>query len=173
MSHKVLLKSYQFCHFYRREELPRSMLLQSLQRESQIVRNFKFNVHETSQRCMSCKIRPRDACFVHTKITHQVCCMKCAKQIYQSNNKRCPICYRRIEKITKNIVAWEHVTWFGKISKSDEKVGFSKLKKILLDKIHIVKIGQIFNKPSGQSACKTFLCWIKSDIVVCLIFGKI
>lgn len=53
--------------------------------------------------CTLCCARPKDACFVHGQISHQVCCYQCAKTIFR-NKGNCPICRRRIEKITKNIM---------------------------------------------------------------------
>jgi len=53
--------------------------------------------------CTFCCVRPKDACFVHGKISHQVCCYPCAKKLYKQKGT-CPVCRRRIEKITKNIM---------------------------------------------------------------------
>jgi Zinc finger, C3HC4 type (RING finger) len=53
--------------------------------------------------CTMCCVRPKDACFIHGQISHQVCCYPCAKMIFK-NKGTCPVCRRRIEKITKNIV---------------------------------------------------------------------
>ena len=33
--------------------------------------------------CTFCCVRPKDACFVHGKISHQVCCYPCAKKLYK------------------------------------------------------------------------------------------
>ena len=54
--------------------------------------------------CFYCNERPKDACFVHQKISHQVCCYKCAKKQYRIN-PICPVCRRKVEKITRNILA--------------------------------------------------------------------
>lgn len=54
--------------------------------------------------CGLCLTRPKDACLIHGRTSHQLCCYKCAKQLYKQR-KPCPICRRKIEKITKNIVA--------------------------------------------------------------------
>jgi hypothetical protein len=59
---------------------------------------------QPSMLCTMCCYRPKDACFVHGKISHQVCCYPCAKKLYRQK-KGCPVCRRRIEKITKNILA--------------------------------------------------------------------
>jgi len=53
--------------------------------------------------CTFCCVRPKDACFVHGKISHQVCCYPCAKKLFKRKGK-CPVCRRKIEKITKNII---------------------------------------------------------------------
>jgi len=53
--------------------------------------------------CTFCCVRPKDACFVHGKISHQVCCYPCAKKLYKQKGT-CPVCRRKIEKITKNIM---------------------------------------------------------------------
>jgi hypothetical protein len=52
--------------------------------------------------CTLCCLRPKDACFIHGKISHQVCCYQCAKTVFNSRGT-CPVCRRRIEKITRNI----------------------------------------------------------------------
>jgi E3 ubiquitin-protein ligase Mdm2 len=53
--------------------------------------------------CSMCFINPKNASFIHGQSSHQVCCYQCAKRIYNSKD-RCPICRRKIEKITKNFV---------------------------------------------------------------------
>ena len=58
----------------------------------------------TSQLCTLCCAQPKNACLIHGRISHQVCCYGCAKKLYKSRSV-CPVCRRRIEKITKNIVA--------------------------------------------------------------------
>ena len=57
------------------------------------------------QICTMCCLRPKDATFVHGNISHQVCCYVCAKMIFKSRGT-CPVCRRKIEKITKNILVW-------------------------------------------------------------------
>ena len=54
--------------------------------------------------CNLCNERPKDACFVHQKISHQYCCYKCAKKLYRISGT-CPVCRRKVEKITRNILA--------------------------------------------------------------------
>jgi E3 ubiquitin-protein ligase Mdm2 len=54
--------------------------------------------------CNICNERPKDACFVHQKISHQFCCYKCAKKQFKIN-RSCPVCRRKVEKITRNILA--------------------------------------------------------------------
>ena len=54
--------------------------------------------------CLLCCTKPRDACLIHGNVSHQVCCYKCAKKLFKKKGSRCPICRRRIEKITRNII---------------------------------------------------------------------
>ena len=53
--------------------------------------------------CTFCCVRPKNASFIHGKISHQVCCYQCAKKLYKQKQS-CPVCRRKIEKITKNIM---------------------------------------------------------------------
>lgn len=53
--------------------------------------------------CSICYIRPKDASFIHGHTSHQMCCCQCAKKIFKRTNV-CPVCRRRIEKITQNFV---------------------------------------------------------------------
>ena len=55
---------------------------------------------ESVQICNICYRRPKDATFVHGKISHQICCYPCAKAIFKQH-RSCPVCRRKIEKITK------------------------------------------------------------------------
>jgi E3 ubiquitin-protein ligase Mdm2 len=57
-----------------------------------------------SMLCTLCCAQPKNACLVHGRISHQVCCYVCALKLYK-NTRPCPVCRRRIEKITKNIIA--------------------------------------------------------------------
>ena len=54
--------------------------------------------------CNICNERPKDACFVHQKISHQYACYRCSKKQYRINPV-CPVCRRKVEKITRNILA--------------------------------------------------------------------
>jgi len=54
--------------------------------------------------CTLCCAQPKNACLVHGRISHQVCCYGCAKKLFK-NHRGCPVCRRKIEKITKNIIA--------------------------------------------------------------------
>ena len=54
--------------------------------------------------CTLCCAAPKNACLVHGRISHQVCCYSCAKKLFK-NHRGCPVCRRKIEKITKNIIA--------------------------------------------------------------------
>ena len=56
--------------------------------------------------CNLCFSRPKDACLIHGRTSHQYCCYSCAKKLYKKR-QGCPVCRRKIEKITKNIVAWK------------------------------------------------------------------
>jgi hypothetical protein len=60
-------------------------------------------VNEQSALCAFCCSRLKDACFVHGRTSHQISCYPCAKKIFK-NHKTCPVCRRRIEKITKHFV---------------------------------------------------------------------
>jgi len=52
--------------------------------------------------CNTCCRRAKNASFIHGQISHQVCCYPCAKRIFKERGK-CPVCRRRIEKITRHI----------------------------------------------------------------------
>ena len=54
--------------------------------------------------CTLCCGAPKNSCLVHGRISHQVCCYSCAKKLLR-NHGVCPVCRRKIEKITKNIIA--------------------------------------------------------------------
>lgn len=54
--------------------------------------------------CTICCAAPKNACLIHGRISHQVCCYSCAKKLFK-NHRGCPVCRRKIEKITKNIIA--------------------------------------------------------------------
>ena len=54
--------------------------------------------------CVLCCLKPKDACLIHGNVSHQVCCYKCAKKLFRKKDSRCPICRRKIEKITRNII---------------------------------------------------------------------
>lgn len=56
----------------------------------------------TEKLCSICFTREKDASFVHGRISHQTCCYRCAKTVFKSKQP-CPICRRKIEKITKVI----------------------------------------------------------------------
>jgi len=58
----------------------------------------------TDSLCNLCYSRPKDACLIHGRTSHQYCCYSCAKKLYKKR-QGCPVCRRKIEKITKNIVA--------------------------------------------------------------------
>ena len=63
-----------------------------------------------SMLCSLCCSQPKNACLVHGRISHQVCCYGCARKLFK-NKKPCPVCRRRIEKITKNIIAQNSFWW--------------------------------------------------------------
>lgn len=56
-----------------------------------------------SNLCTLCYIRPKNAAFIHGQCSHQLCCYPCAKKIVK-DKKTCPVCRRKIEKITKHFV---------------------------------------------------------------------
>jgi hypothetical protein len=69
---------------------------------SQLTRTSTLSTSSPASLCSLCCLRPKDACFIHGKISHQVCCYQCAKTVFNSRGT-CPVCRRRIEKITRNI----------------------------------------------------------------------
>ena len=54
--------------------------------------------------CALCCREPKNACLIHGKVSHQVCCYRCAKKLFKKKDSRCPVCRRQIEKITRNII---------------------------------------------------------------------
>lgn len=54
--------------------------------------------------CNFCLTREKNAGIIHGRITHQICCYQCAKKLVKQR-KPCPVCRRKIEKITEIIVA--------------------------------------------------------------------
>ena len=67
-------------------------------------KGFSISSSNPSMLCTLCCSQPKNACLVHGRISHQVCCYSCAKKLFKSR-KPCPVCRRRVEKITKNIIA--------------------------------------------------------------------
>ena len=63
-----------------------------------------LGISATENLCTLCLSRPKDACLIHGRTSHQLCCYSCAKRLYKKR-QGCPVCRRKIEKITKNIVA--------------------------------------------------------------------
>ena len=59
---------------------------------------------DKSSLCSLCLNKPKDACLIHGRISHMVSCYQCARKLHKQK-KPCPICRRRIEKITRNIIA--------------------------------------------------------------------
>lgn len=53
--------------------------------------------------CTICFINSKNACFIHGQCSHQVCCYPCAKKIIK-NKETCPVCRRKIEKITRHFI---------------------------------------------------------------------
>jgi hypothetical protein len=70
---------------------------------SSLTQTQTLSISNPASLCNMCCVRAKDACFVHGQISHQVCCYPCAKMIFK-NRGTCPVCRRRIEKITRNIV---------------------------------------------------------------------
>jgi len=58
----------------------------------------------TSQLCLMCCQRPKNASLIHGRLGHQVCCYPCAKKLWKKRS-RCPICRRKVERIIKLIQA--------------------------------------------------------------------
>ena len=54
--------------------------------------------------CTLCCLEPKNACLIHGSISHQVCCYKCAKKLFRKKDSRCPVCRRKVERITRNII---------------------------------------------------------------------
>jgi len=81
------------------DQKPEENLLKSVQNEK--MNNFMSN---QNMLCTLCCAAPKNACLVHGRISHQVCCYSCAKKLFK-NHRGCPVCRRKIEKITKNIIA--------------------------------------------------------------------
>jgi hypothetical protein len=50
--------------------------------------------------CNFCLTRDKDAGIVHGRLTHQICCYPCAKKLHKKRQP-CPLCRRKIEKITR------------------------------------------------------------------------
>lgn len=69
----------------------------------QVKQRFPTSSSSSEGLCTLCFSQPKNACLVHGRISHQVCCYGCAKKLFK-NRRGCPVCRRRIEKITKNIV---------------------------------------------------------------------
>jgi len=58
----------------------------------------------TSQLCLMCCQRPKNASLIHGRLGHQVCCYPCAKKLWKKQS-RCPVCRRKVERIIKIIQA--------------------------------------------------------------------
>lgn len=59
---------------------------------------------EAKLMCNFCLRREKDGGIVHGGIVHQICCYPCAKRLVK-RRQPCPVCRRRIEKISKIIGA--------------------------------------------------------------------
>jgi len=55
---------------------------------------------DRTKTCTTCCDRAKDAIFVHGRVSHRACCYPCAKLIFAQKGV-CPVCRRKIEKITK------------------------------------------------------------------------
>ena len=58
----------------------------------------------TSQLCLLCCHRTKNASLVHGRIGHQVCCYSCAKKLWKKRAD-CPVCRRKVERVIKIIPA--------------------------------------------------------------------
>ena len=58
----------------------------------------------TSQLCLLCCHRTKNASLVHGRIGHQVCCYSCAKKLWRKRAD-CPVCRRKVERVIKIIPA--------------------------------------------------------------------
>ena len=65
---------------------------------------FYKSIRNVSWLCDLCCMRPKNATLIHNRLSHQISCYQCAKKLFK-NRKPCPMCRRRIEKITKNVIA--------------------------------------------------------------------
>ena len=72
--------------------------------KSALTKGISISSSTPSMLCTLCCAQPKNACLVHGRISHQVCCYGCARKLFK-NKRPCPVCRRRIEKITKNIIA--------------------------------------------------------------------
>ena len=55
----------------------------------------------SSDKCVVCLTKPKEASIVHGKTGHQVCCYVCAKRL-KRRGKRCPVCRRSITMVIRN-----------------------------------------------------------------------
>ena len=78
----------------------RQEILPSLIAEKSLTSNRDNNGGGNGQLCNICFRRPKESTFVHGNISHQICCYPCAKAIFKQK-RSCPVCRRKIEKITK------------------------------------------------------------------------
>lgn len=53
--------------------------------------------------CIMCQDRIKDTAIIHGKISHQATCYTCAKELFD-RKQRCPVCRRKILRISKNII---------------------------------------------------------------------
>lgn len=63
---------------------------------------FNHDDHQTDDNdlCMICFTSPKNACIIHGRLGHQICCYICGKNLWKKQG-RCPVCRRKIEKIIK------------------------------------------------------------------------
>ena len=53
--------------------------------------------------CIICYTQPKNTIFLHEGKgdAHQLCCYACASQIFNSGNKKCPLCHQKVQQIIK------------------------------------------------------------------------
>ena len=78
------------------------------QHTENVKRNYTHHAQKKGKQgenlCNFCLSNPKNSTLIHGKTSHQICCYACSKKLFKKR-KPCPICRRKIEKITINIMA--------------------------------------------------------------------
>jgi membrane protease subunit (stomatin/prohibitin family) len=56
---------------------------------------------ESTDECVICMDKPKNATLIHGDCGHSCCCLECARSLH-ANRGNCPICRREIEKVIQN-----------------------------------------------------------------------